>query len=81
LTEVGAKLEIAEDGLRPDHFIASHPVGSSLIAGALGLILGATSKNRTVGPIIIAALLGFALYKRSSDPGCESDVGQKSSDA
>jgi hypothetical protein len=67
LNEVGAKIESAETGLRPDHMIESHAVGSALLAGALGFIFGSISKSKTAGPIIIAALVGFAISKRSPE--------------
>jgi len=66
LTEVNAKLESVESDLRPDHLIESHSVGVSLIAGTLGFLLGSTISNQVTGPVIIAALLGFALSRRSS---------------
>jgi len=66
LTEVNAKLENAQSDLRPDHLIESHPVGVALVAGALGFLLGSNAKSRVTGPAMIAALLGFALLRRSS---------------
>jgi hypothetical protein len=79
LSEVGAKIESAEQGLRPDHLIESHALGSSLIAGALGFIFGSTSRSRIAGPIIIAALVGFALSKRSTSHDDEQrERGQNS---
>ena len=39
LTEVNAKVERAGDDLRPDHFIESHAVAASLVAGALGFLI------------------------------------------
>ena len=66
LTEVNAKLESAQSDLRPDRLIETHPVGVSLVAGALGFLLGSNVKSRVTGPVIIAAFLGFALSRRSS---------------
>lgn len=77
--EIGAKFTSAEDGLRPDRLIESHAVGASLIAGAIGFWLGATGTNRATAPMIIAALLGFALSKRSEDRNDESEVKRTSS--
>ena len=67
LTEVNAKVERAEGGMRPDHVIESHPVGASLIAGALGFLFGSISNSRGAGPVVIAALLGFAISKHASN--------------
>ena len=49
--------------MRPDHVIESHPVGASLMAGALGFLFGSIVNNRGAGPVVIAALLGFAISK------------------
>ena len=67
LTEVNDKVERTEDQMRPDHVIESHPVGASLIAGALGFLFGSIVNSRGAGPIVIAALLGVALSKHTSD--------------
>ena len=67
LTEVNDKVERTEDEMRPDHVIESHPVGSALIAGALGFIFGSIVTSRGAGPIVIAALLGVALSKHGAD--------------
>ena len=66
LTEVNDKVERAEDAMRPDHVIESHPVGASLIAGALGFLFGSIINSRGAGPVVIAALLGFAISKHGS---------------
>jgi hypothetical protein len=80
LAEVGAKLESAEQQLRPVHLIENHAIGASLIAGALGFIFGSTSKSRMAGAVITAALLGFALSRRSAARGDQADVGTESLD-
>ena len=67
LTEVNAKVARTEGGMRPDHVIESHPVGASLIAGALGFLFGSISNSRAAGPVVIAALLGFAISKHASN--------------
>ena len=66
LSEVHAKLERAESDLRPDHLIESHPVGASLVAGTVGFLLGSSINSPVTGPVMIAALLGFAFSRRSS---------------
>jgi ElaB/YqjD/DUF883 family membrane-anchored ribosome-binding protein len=66
LTEVNDKVEQAEDEMRPDHVIESHPVGAALIAGALGFLFGSIVNSRGAGPIVIAALLGVAISKHGS---------------
>jgi ElaB/YqjD/DUF883 family membrane-anchored ribosome-binding protein len=66
LIEVNNKVERAEDAMRPDQLIESHPVGAALIAGAFGFLLGTIVNSRGAGPAVIAALLGFAISKRGS---------------
>jgi len=73
LTEVNAKVERAGDDLRPDHFIESHAVAASLVAGALGFLIGSGIKSRGTGPVMIAAVLGFALSIRASREGSGRD--------
>jgi ElaB/YqjD/DUF883 family membrane-anchored ribosome-binding protein len=73
LNEVNAKVERAGDHLRPDHLVESHPVGASLVAGLVGFLIGSTINNRTAGPILIAAVTGFALSIRSSRETSERD--------
>ena len=67
LTDVNDKVGRAEDEMRPDHVIESHPVGASLIAGALGFLFGSIVNSRGAGPIVIAALLGVAISKHGSN--------------
>ena len=67
LAEVNEKVERTEDEMRPDHVIESHPVGASLIAGALGFLFGSIVNSRGAGPIVIAALLGVAISKHGSN--------------
>jgi len=67
LTDVNDKVERTEDEMRPDRIIESHPVGASLIAGALGFLFGSIVNSRGAGPVVIAAMLGFALSKHNSN--------------
>jgi ElaB/YqjD/DUF883 family membrane-anchored ribosome-binding protein len=67
LTEVNDKVGRTEDEMRPDHVIESHPVGASLIAGALGFLFGSIVNSRGAGPVVIAAMLGFAVSKHASN--------------
>jgi hypothetical protein len=67
LAEVNDKVGRAEDEMRPDRVIESHAVGASLIAGALGFLFGSIVNSRGAGPVVIAALLGVAISKRSSN--------------
>jgi len=67
LTDVNEKVGQVEDEMRPDRVIESHAVGASLIAGAMGFLFGSIVNSRGAGPVVIAALLGFALSKRGSD--------------
>jgi hypothetical protein len=78
LTEVNAKVERAGRDLRPEHFVESYPVAACCAAGALGFLLGANVKSRGTGPIIVGAVLGFALSMRSSPEGGGCD-GRKTS--
>jgi hypothetical protein len=67
LTDVNEKVGRVEDEMRPDRVIESHAVGASLIAGAMGFLFGSVVNSRGAGPVVIAALVGFALSKRGSD--------------
>jgi ElaB/YqjD/DUF883 family membrane-anchored ribosome-binding protein len=67
LTEVNEKVGRTEDEMRPDHVIENHPVGASLIAGALGFLFGSIVNSRGAGPVVIAAMLGFAVSKHGSN--------------
>jgi hypothetical protein len=67
LADVNEKVAKAEGEMRPDHVIESHAVGASLIAGALGFLFGSIVESRGAGPVLIAALLSFAISKRGSD--------------
>jgi len=67
LAEVNDKVVRVEGEMRPDHVIESHPVGASLIAGALGFLFGSISNSRGAGPVVIAALIGFAISKHASN--------------
>jgi hypothetical protein len=80
LAEVGAKLEIAEEQLRPVHLIESHAIGAAIVAGGLGFIFGSTSESRMAGAVISAALFGFALSRRSAPDGEQLDVGIETPD-
>jgi hypothetical protein len=80
LNEVNAKLERAGSEFRPDHLIEAHPVGACLMAGTLGFLLGSSISSRVTGPAMIAALLGFALSRRSSSELSAYDGRATSSD-
>jgi len=67
LAEVNDKVVRVEGEMRPDHVIESHPVGASLIASALGFLFGSISNSRGAGPVVIAALIGFAISKHASN--------------
>ena len=73
LMEVNAKVERAGDDLRPSHMVESHPVGASMVAGVIGFLIGSTINNRAAGPILIAAVTGFALSIRSAREASERD--------
>ena len=66
LTDVNEKVGRVEDEMRPDRVIESHAVGASLIAGAMGFLFGSIVNSRGAGPVVIAALVGFAISKRGS---------------
>jgi hypothetical protein len=68
LVEVNAKVGRAEDNLSPDRMIENHSVGAAMLAAAIGFIVGSTTNNKAAGPIMIAALFGFALSRRPVDP-------------
>jgi len=73
LSEVNAKLERAGNEFRPDRLIEGHAVGACLMVGALGFLLGSSINSRVTGPAMIAALLGFALSRRSASELSEYD--------
>jgi hypothetical protein len=73
LTEVSAKAEQQEGELRPDRLIESSPIGASCLAGALGFVIGSRAHPSAVGPAMIVALLGYAIWRRFSEHGSRSD--------
>jgi ElaB/YqjD/DUF883 family membrane-anchored ribosome-binding protein len=64
LSEASAKAEHQEAALRPDRLVESYPIESSCLAGALGFIIGSRARPSAVGPVMIAALLGYAISRR-----------------
>ena len=78
LAEVKAKVERTKSDLRPHHLVESHPVAASLVTGALGFMMGSRVEKRRTGPVIIAAMLGFALALRSSRAPRSLDGGKVS---
>jgi hypothetical protein len=79
LTEASAKAEQQEGALRPDRLIKSHPVGASCLAGALGFVIGSRAHPSAVGPVLIAALLGYAISTQFSRNGSSGDGRDTSS--
>lgn len=73
LNEVSAKAEQQEGALRPDRLIESYPIAASYLAGALGFIIGSRAHRSAVGPAMIVALLGYAIWRRSSTGESEGD--------
>lgn len=86
MSAVSAKIEHAEGELRPDRLIERYPVGASCLAGALGYLVGSNAKNRIVGPVILLALVGYAISKGLShdwsgqDQSIADDDGETRSD-
>jgi hypothetical protein len=80
LAEVGAKIESAEEQLRPIHLVENHAIGAALFAGILGFIFGSTSNSRMAGAVITAGLFGFALSRRLAPDGDQADVGVQTLD-
>jgi hypothetical protein len=78
LSAVNAKVERAGEDLRPDHFVESHSIAACLIAGVLGVLVGANVKSRGTGPVLIAALLGVALSIRAPREGSGPDDREQS---
>ena len=79
LTEVSAKAEHQERALRPDRLIKSHPIGASCLAGALGFVIGSRAHPSAVGPVLMAALLGYAISTQFSKNGSSGDGRDTSS--
>jgi hypothetical protein len=76
LTEVSAKAEHQEGALRPDRLIKNHPIGASCLAGALGFVIGSRAH---VGPVLMAALLSYAISTQFSTNGSSGDGRDTSS--
>ena len=74
LTEVSAKAEQQEEEPRPDRLIESHPIAASCLAGGLGFLIGSRTRPSAVGPAMIVALLGYAIFRRFSVDGSRGDV-------
>jgi ElaB/YqjD/DUF883 family membrane-anchored ribosome-binding protein len=74
LAEVDAKVELVKSSLRPKSLAENHPTTATLIAAALGFLIGTCIKRRATGPIMIAAVSGFALWIRSSPAASESNA-------
>jgi hypothetical protein len=66
LTEASAKAEYQEGALRPDRLIKTYPIGASCLAGGLGFVIGLRARSTVLGPALIAALLGYAIFRNSS---------------
>lgn len=79
LTEASAKAEQQEGALRPDRLIKSHPVGASCLAGAMGFLIGSKARSSPVGSAVMAALLGYAVFKFFSDYGSNGNGRDTSS--
>ena len=74
LTEFSAKAEHQQGILRPDRLIESHPIAASCLAGGLGFLIGSRTRPSAVGPAMIVALLGYAIFRRFSVDGSRSDA-------
>jgi hypothetical protein len=79
LTEVRSKAEHQERALRPDRLITSHPVEASCLAGTLGFVIGSRARPSVVGPVVMAALLGYAILRGLSNNGSSGDGRDTSS--
>ncbi len=73
MSAVDAKVEHAEGELRPDRLVERHPVGASCLAGALGFLVASNTRNRIVGPVMLLALLGYAISKGLSKDWSRQD--------
>jgi hypothetical protein len=73
MSAVNAKVEHAEEEFRPVRLIERYPVGASCLAGVLGLVVGSNTKNRIVGPVMLLALLGYAISKGLSKDWSRQD--------
>lgn len=73
LSEASAKAEQQEGALRPDRLIKSHPVGASWLAGVLGFVIGSRARPSAIGPVMMAALLGYGLLSRFSEKRSNGD--------
>jgi hypothetical protein len=76
MSAVNAKVEDAEERLRPDRLIEKYAAGASCLAGAVGFIVGSKTKNRILGPAMILALLGYAISRGLSKDRTRGDDGE-----
>jgi uncharacterized membrane protein YphA (DoxX/SURF4 family) len=74
LTEVSANAAHQRGILRPDRLIDSYPITASCLAGGLGFLIGSKTRPSAVGPAMIVALLGYAIYRRFSVDGSRGDA-------
>jgi len=79
MSAVSDKVEHAEEALRPDRLVERYPVGASCLAGAIGFLVGANARSRTVGPMMFLALIGYAIFKGLSKDRTEKDDRETSS--
>lgn len=80
MTAVNAKVEHAEDEIRPDRLIEKYPVGASCLAGAVGFLVGSNTNNRIAGPAMVLALLGYAIWRGLAKDWSREDDGETLSD-
>jgi hypothetical protein len=80
MTAVNAKVEHAEDELRPDRLVERYPVGAACLAGALGFLVGSNTNNRIAGPAMFFALLGYAISRGLSKDWSREGDGETLAD-
>src|SRR5260370_6898664 len=66
MTAVNAKVEHAEDELRPDRLVERYPVGATCLAGPLGFLVGSNTNNPSPRPAMFLPLLRYPQPKASS---------------
>jgi hypothetical protein len=76
MSAVNARVEDAEGQLHPDRLIEKYAGGASCLAGALGFLVGSSTRNRIVGSATVLAVLGYAISRSRLKHWSRADDGE-----